>query len=412
MANNGNERSSAVARTLRILRHPKYFNQLSPEYKWEFTRRHPYYLRFWQWANKYWQWRRGEFDPATLNMVDRHDFYGSVGVLSLIMAIFDKYPDPSGDALKDSTFQSPFSNVAAKAATYCQLAHYLLTFLPEDVRRAVSHTYLRELAKETVSNDGLDLFQAVTRTITKRERDMMELGLHYIKGDEPLTDRLLHGLVDLGAPSLNAECPGIIWVDYHAPLEESLDQVKSTLQKWKKEFGALDVRRRPDKWGSYLKVWDAREGWNQGAYDGTRAKRLRDIAVEMRMDVATVQSHYESAYKLLIGREYCPTEWSALFGKLKVTKAKWDSWRRSKQQANDDALSRSIPESSINPAGSDAQNHIFMTEDNEGDYGELIQDLRTLIAKERSNEEIIMELELALTAEELETVRERLLEDV
>lgn len=413
MSNQHDTRRSEFVRTVGILRHPKIYEPLPPVYRWEFTRRHPYYLRFWKWANRYHQMRREEFDASQLDFFDRHDLFGSMLLLGLIGVFFDEHPDPAIDARKNKDFKPPFSAVVAKPTTHRQLALLLLTFLPDDVQSAVAYTYLRELAKETASDDGKMLLHAVVGTITNKEQAVLEVALNLLKGDEPLADRLIHCLNRLDAASLDDECPGIMWVNYNAPLDDLKMQMAAVVKKWRSNEGVSDSRRRADKWDEYLAVWDAREGWHDGAYDGTRRKRLRDIAVETRTDLATVQSRYKTAYKLIVGKDYDPVVWSVLFGGLRVPKGKWDSWRKTKQSTTDDALSKRSPESALEKERFTPQSSasaLMMTDDDLRGYRELLSDLKTLIAKGRPNEEIIVELELAIQPEDLEEFHQRLCE--
>lgn len=166
--------TSGLKRRQFFYRPPQVVSMLPSVYRWEFTRRHPYYLRHWEQGNRYWQYHRGETNKGDFK---GQDVLSHLLVQSLGLNV-DRYPDPALDARQDKDFQPPFSDRYATPMTYRQMAIALLSFLPGDVQKAVGLAYLRELAKETAASEGEKLLHAVARSLSRLPRDvpLEELG--------------------------------------------------------------------------------------------------------------------------------------------------------------------------------------------------------------------------------------------
>jgi hypothetical protein len=82
--------------------------------------------------------------------------------------------------------------------------------------------------------------------------------------------------------------------------------------------------------GQYLDVWDRREGWQGGKYDGRLEKPLRLVAEEVARPPDTVASQYRSAFSLIIGTDYNPLAWLRIVGRSKWPFSKYKGWRNPK----------------------------------------------------------------------------------
>jgi hypothetical protein len=139
-----------------------------------------------------------------------------------------------------------------------------------------------------------------------------------------------------------------------------------------------------------------REGWADGSYSAAAERRLRDVAIKLREELPTVQSRYKAAFKRITGHSYTPELWTALFHPLKATSIR-ASWRRSKPHGG----VKLVDEATMAEAGADLiANAPSQTGSDDLAYCELIDDIRSLILRERTDDEIIIELELKIPREE------------
>jgi hypothetical protein len=330
--------------------------------------------------------------------------------MHLIGAIGNDYPDPAIDARADPTFQPPFSRASARSVSYRELAFFFLTNLHKEVRRVIGQVYLDEIAGNVASEHGLTLLQAVSKTLSERKIAELELALLELTRDELLSDRLFDALWGLGIPQLDERFPGIMFVDYWRPTADLLADVKDVVADLKSQYGVPEKRRRADKWGEYLDVWDRREGWVVRGYDGKMEMRIHDIAAELRLAAPTVQSHHKTAFKLITGQNYDPELWVALFGTVKMeqTKSAWASWRKRKPRG----ATQSLSGESRNP-GTTAYAEDFQpagTSADDWDFNNLISDIKSLIVKGRNDDEIVLELDMQVSTQDMALIRDRLLD--
>ncbi len=263
-------------------RPPVILNELPVEFRWEFTRRHPYYLLFWQMAHEHWQnpscdevrWKMGE--AATL-------------MLQLIGITADPPPPATKFGEMDETrLADAWRQGAIAPLTFRSLAVTMLHGLPPDSRQVVADF----LTRPSCGGDS----------------------------EDPHGYSLLSEFARVPAPSLDKlPAAPIISINVNSPLRTILKAVESWVQERKKLLGISEHRRRDDKLPEYLRVWDLREGWTDDHYDPRREKKLREIGDEVGETVSTVVNRYRSAFKYLTGHEYTREIWFRLFGVFKTS---------------------------------------------------------------------------------------------
>lgn len=119
---------------------------------------------------------------------------------------------------------------------------------------------------------------------------------------------------------LDRRPPGLhLTIDPYAPLQLILDEIKKVVKDQKRRLGIRETRRRHEEIPKYLEVWDRREGWHNGAYHGDREKTLKQIAREIKRPLSTVASQYRSAFEAITGRKYDSYIWFRIFGILKLS---------------------------------------------------------------------------------------------
>ena len=231
--------------------------QLPPAYQWEFKRRHPIYLTCWEKANAYWKKRiekeaEGETEPPPPEM----ESLAALGVTGWC-------PDPAKSA--DDLGLGEYAGLqAARPLTLRWLAQPLL-LAPEPARKLIGRLLLEGGSEQD---------------------------LRLLKNND-----------------LNQEQLGIIRFNPAAPLRAIVEQVEKIVRRQKQQLNLPETRRREDVLDGYLNVWDLREGWDNGQYDGTRECRLHEIATKTGDPIKTVMVRYKSAFRLLVGVDYDPLVW-------------------------------------------------------------------------------------------------------
>jgi hypothetical protein len=191
------------------------------------------------------------------------------------------------------------------------------------------------------------------------------------------------------------------------------DAIAKLLPQWKEQRGLAEQRDRSDKYPEYLKVWDLREGWQDGAYDRTKERTLREIAGELGTPVPSVNNHYRSAFELVTGHPYSPEIWFQLFGLLKLSRlVDSQGGRVSQRRPLQSSTVRPVPEAVISPRGDDQTGAglVSSQSDPRADQAsaELLHDILELIKIGRSNQEIIDSLELSgVSLDDVEYLRGR-----
>jgi hypothetical protein len=107
-------------------------------------------------------------------------------------------------------------------------------------------------------------------------------------------------------------------------------EVAAIVKAEKDRRGIEEQRPRPDLVDSYLQVWDLREGWCGGKYDGLQEKPLRIVAQQVGRPTKTVEAQYKQAFGLIVGTDYSPQEWLLKIGRHKQPWSKYKGWRNAK----------------------------------------------------------------------------------
>jgi hypothetical protein len=257
---------------------------LSPEQRWELTRRHPYYLKCWRWARSYHWYKVTEMGPGPGGM-NWPLAEACAGVIRGLRVRIDgiHFPDPALGW--NEQFGQMREETGASPMTCRELALQLLTRLPDDVRKAVGAAFLQD--------NALDASFAVNRL---REEAL----------DRPHADMVMYW-------------PGV-------PLEA----ITSAISTIVKEAAGKQTRRRPEAIKQQLDVWDLREGRTGGSYDGERERRLCDIAREIGAPLSTVTDRYKRAFAHIVGRPFSTELWMVLFLSLKLETSLRKTWRMSR----------------------------------------------------------------------------------
>jgi hypothetical protein len=274
-----------------VARPPFQLRSLSIQYRWEVTRRHPYYQNIWQIAKAYHRnealGRRIAGMPAEVEGMFRQMaviILGAIGV--------------SGEPIDPGT---EFTELGAEEL----LPPWLSGAVHPITLRGIAAILIAALPKETLGYVGLQLVEA---------------GCDDRENEPPRRIGSLMNLASLDKPGLNSyPDEPIVSINPAASGRQISEAVSDLLKHWKKQRGLEEKRDRSDKYPDYLRVWDLREGWTGNAYDLLREKTLRQVAAELGLDLSTVNNQYRSAFELIIGQPYSPSMWFRVFAVNKFT---------------------------------------------------------------------------------------------
>jgi AraC-like DNA-binding protein len=253
------------------------------QYRWEVTRRHPYYQSLWLLARAYYRNEPVEYEVEPVFHQIAVAILGTIGVSG-------EPPDPATEfaELGAGKLRPAWLSGAVHPITLRNIASLLIAALP----------------KETVGYVGLQL---------------MEAGCDDRENEPPQQAKALMNLATLDKPGLDCYLDEpIVSVNPAASGRQITAAVAESLKHWKSQRGLEEKRDRSDKYADYLRVWDLREGWTGASYDLSREKKLKEVAAELKMEPSTVAKHYRSAFEMIIGRPYSPGMWFRVFGVAKV----------------------------------------------------------------------------------------------
>lgn len=344
---------------------------LSPTYFWQFTRRHPYYLSYQPWAKAY----RDQHALDAIAESDRWKVEFAVEVLQDMLSwVGPPFYDPANNSAADNELES---NAGVSTTTYRNHFLALLHQLPWEVRRVLAVYFSQN------HEDGTQLWELsrAVRALPYRELDeIMERSVIF---------------------------------DPQVPMRSLLDGFEKIV---KGQQSPSPSRRRVDSTtlDEYLAVWDQREGWHDGSYDGLRERRLRDIAQESQSPLATVQNRYRSAFKHITGQDYEPRIWGALFFPIKLNASKFGGWRNKKLRGSNVILrsAKSIRAGRGNDDQAKKAGTLELADpiSDPTEYASLISDITSLFKQDKTNEEIVNEFDFKnkeLGLEAIQWLRER-----
>jgi hypothetical protein len=347
-----------------VRRPPDVINGLSPPQQWEVTRRHPYYLLFWQQASS-----ANEADSEAGQLLR------DAARLILTAINFVGPPQPPSKSAEDLgiTAQSgAFRHGAVSRVTVRSLVGMLASpVFPNETKRAIAELLLRSCDVDLRIPSAE--CHAFLRELTQ--------------GSHPHFDDSLPDLI----VSINPLAPG----------RSAASAVQEIIRNYKAEHKLPEQRRREDKFDDYLKIWDLREGWTGAGYDVSREMRLKEIAGELRRSISTVQNRYRSAFRNIVGHDYTPALWLQVVGLPKFHgffgSALPRAWRR---RLRSERRPRDIPATALEKyVGPEEGRLVGILQANCPTFGnlgefELMSDVGDLIDRGQTNEQIVEELEL------------------
>jgi hypothetical protein len=254
------------------------FEHLPLQYQWEFTRRHPYYIMFW--------------NPAEWDFLDQ---VGSTGLQNSVHECRALILAQIGVGTSTIPPERDWQEIepGEEWSAWTSGAMRRLSILSLVVALADSSS------KDTLKSLGF-LFWELSQLDESNSQEKYRWFKKVIEGEFPGFDEYLPELIVSIQPSSTKD----------AIANAAMEIVREA----RAASGRPETRIRADKLDSYLQVWDLREGWHEGLYDPSRARKLKEIAAETGLRVTTVRDQYQAAFSWITGQEYSPEMWFRLFG--------------------------------------------------------------------------------------------------
>lgn len=259
------------------------------EMRWDFVRRHPFYVSYWQEVRRY-------HDSPPHESLERKEYgfrakllLGGIGVYGPPVA-----PSSTIDEILEGSEPSLISG-SLQPMTLRMMASLLLQHLDPEAKAFLAGLLLDTANRTNDAGLPREEIQKVITTATHIVNVVARPGLDAF-ADAPLFSM-----------NLNASLRMI-----HA---DAVDQAK----RWKRKKGITDPPKlRKEKYADYMKVWDLREGWTGQGYDRRKELKLREIAKRLGEPITTVTSRYQQAFRLVVGVDYSPELWMQVFWTVKV----------------------------------------------------------------------------------------------
>lgn len=349
-----------------LRRSSEIIQALPLEYRWEFTRRHPYYLWFWEAAARH---RNHPSDDPTRRLADE----AAILILQAINVADSMTPlDPrlGPEALGTNDLGGAWKGGAVAPAMFRTLAQMLLLALPKSQRMQLSR--LLSESAEYDSQNAHQIYSIASRL-------------------SQLSDPVWDSYPNVPVVSINLQ----------APQRAITKAIVQLVGEWKEERGIPEHRRRDDKLEEYLRVWDLREGWADGNYDPSREKTFKVIAHETATPLSTVISRYRTAFHYLSGYTFTRELFIRLMGPLKYSRyADGDKEGLLSRRPWRSPNLRPVAEGILVPHQADEESPRFLEvagiADSQIALVDLALDIESLLAQGLSEQAIIERLELTV----------------
>ncbi len=364
---------SGVPETGMLPRSQFQLRSLPIRFRWEVTRRHPYYQDWWRWARKHHGNEPIQYEEEAEQLKEKVLREAAIAILGGI-GVTGNPPDPgtSFEDLEAENLNQGWLSGVMHPVSQRGMAGLLLAALPQETLGELGRIFTLA-ASETPENDGHDRILAMIELST-----LDRPGLDMI-ADEPIV-------------SVNPAASG----------RQLTDAATELLKQWKEERELQQQRDRSDKYPEYLRVFDMREGWTGSNYARESEKKLRDISRELGLPLSTIFNHYRSAFHIVTGYSFSPETWFRLFASVKL----FDVFTgvlpyRPSRRLIASRTPRPVPETRLRSGGKDEdedqdQGPVTSTPDLSDNQGlpELILDIQTLIDRRLTDEAIARELEM------------------
>ena len=340
------------------------------QFRWEATRRHPYYVAFWESTLRYRQGEVGDDPEERMLRYVAHFMLAAIGAFGHPVNPATPYEDLDSQ-LQDGIFLSG----AVQPMSLRAIAGILMGVLPP-AELAVLGSLFMNAGHAEYSVDGDDERRSRQRLLA------------------------MSNLAQIPSPLLDSypDAP-LLYVRLETPQRTIIHDMEKLVGQWKRRRGIGERRVHTRKFPLYFEVWDLREGWIDGRYHLSSEHSFVAIAQRLRKPISTVISRYRSAFELITGRSFSPSVWARLLGPLKLGESLQSAEQILSAPVRHRLRSpvrRPVPASVVNPVATKPSAASVTDERTTADDQEVrdfLLDLEGLIARGLPNDEIARRLE-------------------
>ncbi len=273
-----------------IRRPPNQLHDLPVRFRWEVSRRHPYYLVFWSNARLY---RHSEPDTPAAQLQLRQAAMLMLGAIGVTGEPVD--PAQSFEELDGGDLDPAFLSGTVQPMTLRSIAAMLIGALPQADRCALAGI-LSTSADDHCAVDG----DTADRSLQKTQA--------------------MSRLAQICSPALDSyPVAPLFYIHLGASQRTIVQDVEGQVRRWKRRRAITERRVPTDQLQSYLDVWDQREGWTGSGYQWSHEHTFAEISRQFQVGLSTVANRYCSAFQMITGHEFTPHLWWRLFGPLKFS---------------------------------------------------------------------------------------------
>ena len=272
-----------------------HLQRLPIEIRWEATRRHPYYLVFWEKAKCYYQGDLGEPPESQLRHI------AALMLMNIGVAFDPVDPATSADELVSEEIDPAWLRGSVQPLTFRSTVIMLLGGLPP-AERALVGSILQVSGSREYAKPGDD------------EQNSLQ------------KQQALEQLTTLISPALDSfpDTP-LYFIHMESAQRTIVKDVENLVNFWKKRRQIeKQTRFHANKVPVYLDVWDRREGWTGSRYDLTQEQTLSRIAQALNVPISTIANRYKVAFEIITGHAFSPDLWRRLMAPIKLSKTLGD----------------------------------------------------------------------------------------
>lgn len=260
------------------------------EIRWEVTRRHPYYLSFWDYALA---GPAGSAPATDIPLTRQFIAWHMLGLIGVQGMPYD--PATSAEDMLGRDLDPLFLSGSIQPMTMRAMAALLIQMLPANERHFLGQMLL----------SSRDPAQAIPGDTDQQVQRMLAV----------------QALAEFPSQAFDA-CPDAPFFQIHmgASLRTLQRDLEEQSRRWKAKLGIEPSKVHTAKLAEYLAVWDLREGWTGSGYDPGRQLPFAEIGQQLRISKrSTLAYRYRSAFAMITGHEFTPELWFALFAPLNFT---------------------------------------------------------------------------------------------
>lgn len=264
-----------------MLRRPEHqLDRLTLEFRWEAMRRHPVYIRLWQFQQAANQWS----PPATWQQLRQNeDIINACNTIRMVSEPAD--PALSYEELSEMEPSDLFYSNALQPVTVKMVLGTIGKHLTADSLRRVAESF-------SLLADGKDGLL--------NPNDTLIAFADIINSTEPEMEAVMPAPYYLVSPV--------------APREQWQEDMAQCQKHWREKLNLTPMRDRAGDYPNYLRAWDLCEAFCDGRYDRERAKSFAKVAKELGKDESTIRRWYHRAFFLITGHEFSNENWHSVMG--------------------------------------------------------------------------------------------------